>query len=142
MKNIFELKLEVTPENIDNLNHVNNVVYVNWMDTVAFEHWASQTKKNPLPEYIWVVLKHEIEYLKQAFLGDVITVKTWVGETKGFKSERFMEFYNNNTLLVKAKTSSEYPAFHSNEHSTNTLFFSAVTNIGFLKIALSFLLIN
>ena len=104
MKNIFELKLEVTPENIDNLNHVNNVVYVNWMDTVAFEHWASLTKKNPLPEYIWVVLKHEIEYLKQAFLGDVITVKTWVGETKGFKSERFMEFYNNNTLLVKAKT--------------------------------------
>ncbi|MDX6747304.1 thioesterase family protein [Polaribacter sp. PL03] len=104
MKDIFELKLIVTSENIDDLNHVNNVVYVEWMDKVAFEHWAFLTKNNPLPEYIWVVVKHEIEYLKQAVLGDVITVRTWVGETKGFKSERLMEFYKNNLLLVKAKT--------------------------------------
>lgn len=104
MKDIFELKLTVTSDNIDDLNHVNNVVYVEWMDKVAFEHWAFLTKNNPLPEYIWVVIKHEIEYLKQAVLGDVITVRTWVGETKGFKSERLMEFYKNNLLLVKAKT--------------------------------------
>ncbi|WP_299665264.1 thioesterase family protein [uncultured Polaribacter sp.] len=104
METIFELKLEVTSEDIDDLNHVNNVVYVKWMDTVAFKHWSFLTLENPLPEYIWVVLKHEIEYLKQAVLGDVITVKTWVGETRGFQSERLMEFYKNNELLVKAKT--------------------------------------
>jgi acyl-CoA thioester hydrolase len=104
MKNIFELKLKVTSADIDDLNHVNNVVYVQWMDQVAFEHWEFLTQNNPLPQYIWVVLKHEIEYLKQAILGDEILVKTWVGETKGFKSERLMEFYKNNQLLVKAKT--------------------------------------
>ncbi|MEE9407373.1 MAG: thioesterase family protein [Polaribacter sp.] len=104
MKDIFELNLTVTSENIDDLNHVNNVVYVQWMDKVAFEHWAFLTRDTPLPEYIWVVLKHEIEYLKQAVLGDEIVIKTWVGETKGFKSERLMEFYKNNELLVKAKT--------------------------------------
>jgi acyl-CoA thioester hydrolase len=104
MKDIFELKLKVTSADIDDLNHVNNVVYVQWMDKVAFEHWEFLTQNNPLPEYIWVVLKHEIEYLKQAILGDEIIVKTWVGETKGFKSERLMEFYKNNQLLVKAKT--------------------------------------
>jgi acyl-CoA thioester hydrolase len=104
MKDIFELKLKVTSADIDDLNHVNNVVYVQWMDKVAFEHWEFLTQNNPLPQYIWVVLKHEIEYLKQAILGDEIVVKTWVGETKGFKSERLMEFYKNNQLLVKAKT--------------------------------------
>lgn len=104
MKDIFELNITVTSNDIDDLNHVNNVVYVKWMDKVAFEHWAYLTKNNPLPEYVWVVIKHEIEYLKQAVIGDVITVKTWVGETKGFKSERLMEFYKNNMLLVKAKT--------------------------------------
>jgi acyl-CoA thioester hydrolase len=104
MKDIFELKLKVTSADIDDLNHVNNVVYVQWMDKVAFEHWEFLTQNNPLPQYIWVVLKHEIEYLKQAILGDEIIVKTWVGETKGFKSERLMEFYKNNQLLVKAKT--------------------------------------
>ncbi|SHM71904.1 thioesterase family protein [Polaribacter sp. KT 15] len=104
MKDIFELNITVTSNDIDDLNHVNNVVYVKWMDKVAFEHWAYLTRNNPLPEYVWVVIKHEIEYLKQAVIGDVITVKTWVGETKGFKSERLMEFYKNNILLVKAKT--------------------------------------
>jgi acyl-CoA thioester hydrolase len=104
MKDIFELKIKVTSEYIDDLNHVNNVVYIQWMDKVAFEHWEFLTQKDPLPQYIWVVLKHEVDYLKQAVLGDIITVKTWVGETKGFKSERLMEFYKNNQLLVKAKT--------------------------------------
>ena len=104
MKHIFELKIKVTSKDIDNLNHVNNVVYVKWMDTVAFEHWSFLTKENPLPEHIWVVLRHEIDYQMQAVLGDTITVKTWVGETSGFKSERYMEFYKNDALLVKAKT--------------------------------------
>jgi acyl-CoA thioester hydrolase len=104
MKDIFELKIKVTSEYIDDLNHVNNVVYVQWMDQVAFEHWEFLTQNDPLPQYIWVVLKHEVDYLKQAVLGDIITIKTWVGETKGFKSERLMEFYKNNQLLVKAKT--------------------------------------
>ncbi|WP_435414996.1 acyl-CoA thioesterase [Polaribacter aestuariivivens] len=104
MESVFEYKLKVTSEDLDDLNHVNNVVYVKWMDIVAFEHWSFLTKENPLKQYIWVVLKHEIEYLKQAVLGDEIIVKTWVGETRGFKSERFMEFYKKNELLVKAKT--------------------------------------
>ena len=43
-------------------------------------------------------------------------------------------------LFVKGKTSSEYPAFHSNEHSTITLFFVDVTYTGFLKTSFSFLL--
>jgi acyl-CoA thioester hydrolase len=104
MKNIFEHNFLVTTKDIDDLNHVNNVVYVKWMDEVAFEHWSFLTKENPLPEYIWVVLRHEIDYIKQAVLGDKIIVKTWVGETKGFKSERYMEFYKNDDLLLKAKT--------------------------------------
>ena len=104
MKDIFELEIVVNLEDIDVLNHVNNAVYVKWMDKVAFDHWAFLTRNNPLPQFIWVVLRHEIDYVKQAVLGDKITVKTWVGETKGFKSERYMEFYKNNDVLVKAKT--------------------------------------
>ena len=43
-------------------------------------------------------------------------------------------------MFVKGNTSSEYPAFHSKEHSTITLFFAAVTYTGFLKTSFSFLL--
>lgn len=104
MKAFFETKRIVTSAEIDDLNHVNNTVYVKWMDEVAFEHWSFLTKENPLPAYIWVVLRHEIDYVRQALLGDVVTVKTWVGESKSFKSERFMEFYLGDKLLVKATT--------------------------------------
>ena len=104
MDTIFEFKIKVKSKDIDDLNHVNNVVYVQWMDEVAFNHWAFLTKDNPLPEYIWVVVKHEIEYKGQAVLGDEIIVKTWVGITKGITSVRLMEFYKDDILLVKAKT--------------------------------------
>ena len=102
--NIFTLKIRVSLDDIDVLQHVNNLVYVKWMDEIANKHWAYLTKDTHLPEYVWVVVRHEIDYLKQAGLEDEITVKTWVGETKGVTSVRFMEFYKNDLLLVKAKT--------------------------------------
>jgi len=104
MKNVFTLKITVSSKDIDTLQHVNNLIYVKWMDKIATEHYAFLTKDNPLPQYVWVVTRHEIDYLKQAVLGDEITVKTWVGETKGITSIRFMNFYKDNILLVKAKT--------------------------------------
>lgn len=104
MHSIYELKIKVSSEDIDTLKHVNNLVYVKWMDKIATTHWAHLTKNNPLPQYVWVVMRHEIDYLKQATLGDEITVKTWVGETRGITSVRFMEFYKKDVLLVKAKT--------------------------------------
>ena len=101
---IFTLKIRVSSDDIDVLQHVNNLVYVKWMDEIANKHWAYLTKDTPLPQYVWVVVRHEIDYLKQAGLEDEITVKTWVGETKGVTSVRFMEFYKYDLLLVKAKT--------------------------------------
>ncbi|MDD7913994.1 acyl-CoA thioesterase [Polaribacter ponticola] len=80
------------------------MVYVKWMDIIADKHWSFLTKDTPFPQFVWVVMRHEIDYLKQAGLGDEISVKTWVGETKGVTSIRFMEFYKNEILLVKAKT--------------------------------------
>jgi len=92
MSAIFTLTIRVSSEDIDTLDHVNNLVYVKWMDKIATTHWNHLTKENPLPQYVWVVMRHEIDYLKQAILGDKITVKTWVGETRGITSVRFMEF--------------------------------------------------
>ena len=104
MENVFILTITVSAEDIDNLQHVNNLVYLKWMDKIATTHWTHLTKNNPLPQYVWVVMRHEIDYFKQASLGDEIIVKTWVGETKGITSIRFMEFYKKDVLLVKAKT--------------------------------------
>lgn len=104
MNNPFNYKILVKQSDIDDLNHVNNAVYVQWMDEVARAHWTFLTKNTDVSEFIWVVNKHEIEYKNQAVLGDEITAKTYVGDTKGVTSIRHIEFYKANVLLVKSKT--------------------------------------
>ncbi len=101
---IYCTNFTVLKSHIDQLNHVNNVIYVQWIQDIANQHWNQLKKGHDTSRYTWVVIKHEIDYLKQAVLGDQIEAKTWVGKTEGIKSIRHVEFYKNNTLLVKAST--------------------------------------
>lgn len=101
---IFSITRTVCKEEIDELAHVNNVVFVLWVQDIAKLHWAELTKENPLDDIVWVVIRHEIDYLGEAKLNDVVTIKTWVGETQGVKSVRHVEIYKEEKLIVKAKT--------------------------------------
>lgn len=100
----FEIQIVVSESHIDELQHVNNVVYLQWVQDIANKHWNLLKEGYDTSEYVWVVLKHEISYHGQATLGDIITVKTWVGETAGIKSVRYVEFYKEDKVVVKAKT--------------------------------------
>ncbi|CAM1333395.1 acyl-CoA thioesterase [Tenacibaculum aestuariivivum] len=102
--NFYEKKYIVTKNEIDEYNHVNNVVYVQWMQEVSMDHWLLLIKNVPTPDYVWFVIRHEIDYKGQGVLGDEITVKTWVGAIKGIKSVRHFEIYKKATLLVKSQT--------------------------------------
>ena len=61
-------------------------------------------KNQPDFQGIWVLIRHEIDYLKSAVLGDEITFKTWVGESSGLKSIRYVDILKNDILLAKSKT--------------------------------------
>ncbi|HEY5691117.1 MAG TPA: acyl-CoA thioesterase [Cyclobacteriaceae bacterium] len=102
----FELEINVTYKDIDELNHVNNVVHVQWIQDVAKAHWESLATKAILDKYIWVVLRHEVDYLGQAILEDELVAKTWVSWSEGVKSERQVEIRNKETgkVIVKSKT--------------------------------------
>mgnify|MGYP000344631069 FL=1 len=101
---VFETNYTVVTSNIDELNHVNNVVYLQWIQDIAGLHWNELKQGVDTAAYVWVVIRHEIDYLNQALLGDTLLAKTWVGKTAGLKSIRHVEFYRNNKLLVKAQT--------------------------------------
>ncbi|KAB1159904.1 acyl-CoA thioesterase [Tenacibaculum aiptasiae] len=102
--NLYEKKIIVTSKDIDEYNHVNNVVYVQWMQDASNAHWTQLIKNVPKPDYVWFVIRHEVDYKNQAVLGDEITVKTWVGKTEGIKSVRHFEIYKEELLLVKSQT--------------------------------------
>ncbi|MFT7898907.1 thioesterase family protein [Tenacibaculum ascidiaceicola] len=102
--NLFEQKHTVTPEEIDEYNHVNNVVYVQWMQNISDAHWKELSKNVKNIDYVWFVIRHEVDYKNQAVLGDEVTLRTWVGKTEGIRSVRHFEMYRGETLLVKSQT--------------------------------------
>ncbi|PCH74721.1 MAG: thioesterase [Flavobacteriaceae bacterium] len=100
----FYLEHTVIQDEIDALGHVNNVCYIQWVQNAAEKHWAVLSKDHTFENYVWVVLRHEIDYIASAKLDDKITIRTWVGESYGVKSERFVEILKDGQILVKATT--------------------------------------
>jgi acyl-CoA thioester hydrolase len=103
---IFEKIITVTNEDLDELNHVNNVRYIEWANAIAKEHWEQNTTKDIRENFFWVVISHFIEYKSSALLGDIIKLKTYIRKTEGAKSTRVVEMYNAKTekLIVKSET--------------------------------------
>ncbi len=101
---VFECEIEVMPDEIDELGHVNNVVYLKWVQQVAAAHWNSMALKVTTDKYLWVVLRHEIDYLKPAVLHDKVKAQTWVSSMVGVKSIRIVKFSANGSDIAQAKT--------------------------------------
>jgi len=90
---VFELTFTALPEHIDELGHVNNAVWVQWMEQVAVAHWRSVADADHQDAYFWVVVRHEIDYLRAVLEGERITARTWAGDNlKGAKFDRHIEF--------------------------------------------------
>lgn len=100
----FEHSFTVSSADIDTQGHVNNVRYVQWIQDVAVAHWLSKGTPEQLEKIAWVVLRHEIDYLRPAFADEEITAATWVGTPAGAKWERFTEIKRGEQILVKAKS--------------------------------------
>ncbi|BDU73452.1 acyl-CoA thioesterase [Mesoterricola silvestris] len=102
----YELTLHVLPEDIDQLNHVNNVVYLRWVQEAAIAHWTSQASPEAQADLFWVVVRHEIDYKRPALAGDAILARTWVGSTQGRTFERHTELLRaaDRILLARART--------------------------------------
>lgn len=100
-----ELILHVRAEDIDGLGHVNNVVYLSWVQDAATDHWLSVASPEQIAETVWVVLRHEIDYERPAHLGDEIIARTWVGEATPTTWDRHTEILRkeDNQLLARAK---------------------------------------
>jgi acyl-CoA thioester hydrolase len=94
----------VKKEHLDEQNHVNNVVYVQWIQDIAVAHWQNSASLETQQSFTWFLLRLEIDYKQQSFEGEEITVTTWVGKATKVTSERFTEIKRGETLLVKAKS--------------------------------------
>jgi acyl-CoA thioester hydrolase len=98
----FSLKVTVLDDDIDLLGHANNVVYLRWAQDVAEAHWKNIASESVQKEMIWVVIRHEIDYKKQALAGESLTLYTWVVHSEGVRSTRHVEICNTKDEIVAA----------------------------------------
>lgn len=103
---VFEMTVPVLPGDIYKQNHVNNMVYLRWVQDAATAHWQAIASPDAQNAIDWVVLRHEIDYKMPAMPGDKVLLRTWVGKATRLSFERFTEIRrkNDGRLLSNART--------------------------------------
>ncbi len=103
---VFTLSITAGPDAIDELGHVNNAVWVRWIQDVAVAHWAALATADEQAAYVWVVTRHEIDYRGNVAAGEEVLAETWVaGPPRGARFDRMMRFTGaDGRVKVEAKT--------------------------------------
>jgi acyl-CoA thioester hydrolase len=103
---VFELRITAAADDIDELGHVNNAVWVRWIQDMATAHWEAGAPQAHRDAFIWVVNRHEIDYLRGVGPGETVTGRTWViGAPRGARFDRHVEFVGDDgKARVRAKT--------------------------------------
>lgn len=106
MPNTFSLDFTAAPEHIDELGHVNNSVWVQWIQGLATAHWDAVALPEHREAFFWVVTRHEIDYRGNIGGGEVAHGTTSIpGPARGAQSVRLVEFTDDKgKLLVRAET--------------------------------------
>ncbi len=102
----FRIRISIEPADIDVHGHVNNVVYVRWVQEAAVAHWTARTGEAERRAVTWVVLRHEIDYRHPALPEDGVEAVTWVGPASRNAYERNTELRreHDGQVLARART--------------------------------------
>lgn len=117
----YTTELKVKSEHIDDLNHVNNIQYIIWVQDIAKMHWEKATTKLIFDSYFWILIEHHIGYKKPAFLNDLVLVKTFIKKNSGVTSVRVVEFYNKETEVLLAKSETTWCLFNKYTKKPNRI---------------------
>lgn len=83
----YDYDIAVRRQDIDHMGHVNNAVYVGWAQDVIVRHWERFAGPEALASRLWVALRHEITYLRPAYLGDVLRATVILEQISGIRAQ-------------------------------------------------------
>ncbi len=94
------------PADIDENGHVNNVVYLRWVQETATSHWMSLCPPDQQSLWAWIVLRHEVDYRRALLPGETATSRTWVAPTAtGPRFDRFVRIDGpDGAMCAQART--------------------------------------
>jgi acyl-CoA thioester hydrolase len=104
----FRLAFSPSPGDFDELGHVNNAVYLRWAQEVAVAHWRASASDDLKRRWLWVVLRHEIDYRDPILPGDAVEGRTWLGAADGARFDRFVDIRKPGALRPSAAVRSTW----------------------------------
>lgn len=107
MSDPYRQTFTARPADIDELGHVNNTVWVRWVQEIATAHWRSVAAAEHVDAFVWVVTRHEIDYRGNVGAGASVRAETYIpGIPKGARFDRCVDFFEDNTgkLLVAVRS--------------------------------------
>lgn len=109
MADRFALEVTAQPADIDEVDHVSNLVYVRWIQDVAVAHsaavgWSFQRYREV--GAIFVVRRHEIDYITPVTLGQTVRLETWIDSWRAASCVRRTELFraHDNALVARGAT--------------------------------------
>ena len=107
MADRFTIPILAMEADIDELGHVSNLVYLRWVLEVATAHSVARGWGHP--EYrahgsVFVVHRHEIDYLQQVKAGEQLVAETWVDSWRAASCVRRTTISRERTIVAQAAT--------------------------------------
>lgn len=104
----FKATFQPTRDDFDELGHVNNSVYLRWAQEIAVRHWSAAASDDLRRGWLWVVLRHEIDYRDPILPGDKVEARTWLGGADGARFDRFVDIRKPNGARAAAAVKSTW----------------------------------
>lgn len=95
----------VSPDDIDHLGHVNNAVYLRWIQDAVVAHWERFAPWEAIRDHLWVAIRHEIDFRRPTFLGDAVLADTVIERIHGARALFTTRIRRGEELLAEARSS-------------------------------------
>jgi len=102
---MFRHPVAILPDDIDHMGHVNNSVYLKWVQDAVVDYWQSVAPADAVARHLWVALKHEITYLRPTFLQDVVVAEVIAEKVQGARAMFTTVLRRGEEVLSEIKSS-------------------------------------
>lgn len=101
---MFASIVTIRDRDIDHMGHVNNAVYLQWVQRVVVDFWNEKAPDDAISKYVWIALEHTIKYYRPVFIKDDVRSQLVMDDLKGSKAFFTTSFFKGDKLLARAKS--------------------------------------
>jgi acyl-CoA thioester hydrolase len=101
---MYRHSIGIDPNDIDHMGHVNNSVYLKWVQEAVVRYWEKVAPSDAVAKHLWVALKHEIEFRRPTFLEDAVVADVIAEQVQGAKAFFTTVIRRGETVLAEVKS--------------------------------------